>query len=202
MNPVIKKIRMLTALMALLVIVGLTGCEIDQTQAGDMPDVDVDVEADPGQLPAYDIDGPDVNVGTTTKMVKVPKVVVVMEEEEVEVPYIDVDVPGEDKMEQTIVVETEVRGEGYELDIEEAYVVGNELWVISELEAPDMFPEERPTMRISDRLVLNAPDLRVKHFIIGDKPDGFHNGQYTFINSMADIESDLMNGKRLYSIED
>ena len=143
-----RKWLCMPALVAALAIGGLTGCEIDQTREGDLPSVDVDVDADPGQLPRFDIDGPDVNVGMTTKMVKVPKVVVVMEEEEIEVPYIDVDLPDHDETERTLAVEVQVPGEGYDLDIEEATVVDGTLWVISELEGPEETPAEGPAMTV------------------------------------------------------
>lgn len=56
----------------------LAACDVDQTEEGDMPEVDVDG----GNLPEFDVEGPDVDVdtGTTT----------------VEVPTVDVDVSGPD----------------------------------------------------------------------------------------------------------
>ena len=70
-----------------------TGCSIEREQAGEMPDVDVDVE--PGQLPEYDVEGPEVEVGTEQKEVTVPEVEVTTEEKEVTVPDVDVELPGE-----------------------------------------------------------------------------------------------------------
>jgi hypothetical protein len=49
---------------------GLTACDVDQTKNGAMPDVDVNVEG--GQLPEYNVQGPDVNVGTENRTVQVP----------------------------------------------------------------------------------------------------------------------------------
>ncbi|MGB3739998.1 MAG: hypothetical protein WA948_11700 [Pontixanthobacter sp.] len=59
----------------------LAACDVDQTEEGDMPEVDVEG----GNLPEYDVEGPDVDVdtGTTT----------------VEVPTLDVDVDGPDDAE-------------------------------------------------------------------------------------------------------
>ena len=54
-------------------------CDVDKTKEGEMPDVDVNASG--GQLPEYNVEGPDVNVGTENKTV--------------EVPTVDVDVPGE-----------------------------------------------------------------------------------------------------------
>lgn len=58
-------------LVAALTIV-LYGCDIKQTQEGKLPDVDVDVKE--GQLPKYDIDGPDVDVRMKEKTIKVPDI--------------------------------------------------------------------------------------------------------------------------------
>jgi uncharacterized lipoprotein len=51
---------------------GLTACDVDKTQNGAMPDVDVNVTG--GQLPEYNVTGPDVNVGTENRTVQVPTV--------------------------------------------------------------------------------------------------------------------------------
>ena len=61
---------------------GFTACEVEQTQEGEMPEVDVNVEG--GQLPKFDVDGPDVDVDGEVEMkpLKVP------------VPKVDVDVKG------------------------------------------------------------------------------------------------------------
>ncbi len=75
----------------LLALLAFASCEVKQTEEGKLPDV----ETEPGKLPEYDVDWADVDVGTTTRTVKVPKVVVVMEEEEVNVPYIDVKMPSD-----------------------------------------------------------------------------------------------------------
>ena len=56
-------------------------CDVDQTKEGEMPDVDVNATG--GQLPEYNVTGPDVNVGTENKTVQVPTV--------------DVDVPAENE---------------------------------------------------------------------------------------------------------
>lgn len=51
----------------------LAACDVDQTEEGDMPEVNVEG----GNLPEYDVDAPDVDV--------------TMEERTVEVPVVDVD---------------------------------------------------------------------------------------------------------------
>jgi uncharacterized lipoprotein len=57
----------------------MAACDVDQTQEGNLPDVDVNATG--GQLPEFNVEGPDVNVGTENKTVQVPTV--------------DVDVPDE-----------------------------------------------------------------------------------------------------------
>jgi len=119
-------------LFILLTVVPLGACQVEQEETGSLPDVDVDVE--PGNLPEYDVQGPDVDVGVTERTVTVPRVVVVQEEETVDVPYIDVDLPGAERVERTITPEVEVPSGGYDLSIQEVYAVNNELWVVSDLE--------------------------------------------------------------------
>jgi hypothetical protein len=57
----------------------LVACDVDQTQEGNLPDVDVNATG--GQLPEFNVEGPSVNVGTENRTV--------------EVPTVDVDVPDE-----------------------------------------------------------------------------------------------------------
>ncbi len=94
-------------LMKLFVISGvalaLTACDVNKTQDGEMPDVDVeggnmpeyevtqteegempDVDVDGGELPEYEVDTADVDVEMETKEV------------EVTVPEVDVDMPEDD----------------------------------------------------------------------------------------------------------
>ena len=56
----------LTGAMAL----GLSACDVDQTEEGEMPDVDVEG----GNMPEYDVETPDVEVGTEETTVEVPTV--------------------------------------------------------------------------------------------------------------------------------
>lgn len=74
------------AFTALLAAAAVTACDVDQVREGRLPDVDVDVEA--GELPAYDVDVADVDVG--------------MEEDTIIVshPTVDVDMPDDDDDEE------------------------------------------------------------------------------------------------------
>lgn len=65
-------------LMALLAVLA-TGCRVRQTEEGNLPDVDVSAEG--GKMPEYDVDAADVDVKT--------------EKREITVPDVDVNMPGE-----------------------------------------------------------------------------------------------------------
>jgi hypothetical protein len=66
----IMKFRLLSAVFAPALLFGLAACDVDQTREGEMPDVEVEG----GQLPEYDVDAPDVRVGTDTQRVIVPDI--------------------------------------------------------------------------------------------------------------------------------
>lgn len=192
--------RILLFIAALVTGIGLTGCDVEQTEEGEMPEVDVEAEA--GNLPEYDVDWADVEVGTRTEMIEVPKVVVVMEKEEVEVPYLNLEMPeaGDTEMEErTLQVEAEVANTMKEINIVEVYAVGNELFVIASLEDTGQELQDE-TVRISDQLIINAPeDLNVRYYIIGERPEGDFNKQYRYIGDRSAIADRLQNGKQIYS---
>ena len=64
-----------------LSLVGLAACDVDQTKEAELPDVDVNASG--GQMPEFNVQGPDVDVGTKNTTV--------------EVPTLDVDLPDEGK---------------------------------------------------------------------------------------------------------
>lgn len=183
-------------LLALFLMVGFVACDIEQTEEGSLPDIDVDV--DPGNMPEYNVDWVDIDVGTRTTTITVPKVVVVMEEEEVEVPVIDFDAPDAspdwgDKEERALMVAAEVEGEAADLDIREVYVTGNNLIVLAELKSNGQDIGDQK-MRVEDRLYLNAPEnLNVRYYIMGDRPERSFNKNYKYIRSKSDIK--MMNDK-------
>lgn len=186
-------------LLSLFVLLGpLASCRVQQERAAELPEVDVSVE--PGQLPKYDIKGPDVNVGVTRRTVTVPRVIVVQEQETVQVPYIDVDVPGAQRAERTITAEVEVPSAGYDLGIQGVYAVNDELWVVSQLEEVNANAPQATT-RVADRIVINAPDMPVRHYIVGDRPSGVFNEQYEFIGNRQQIIPQLEAGRQLYTNE-
>lgn len=194
--------KKITIAIAALSLVFATSCKLDQTQEGELPDVDVDLETsvEEGQMPAYDVDWADINVGTRTETVEIPNVVVVMEETEVDVPYLDVDMPSEygDKEERTIMVEAEVDQFEHDLEIEKVYANGNNLVVVSELERGNKSIGDKK-MRISDQIKINAPDLNVKHYIIGLKPNRVFNDAYKYYENENDLDAKVSNYKVIYS---
>lgn len=60
----------------------LTACSAEVTEEGEMPEMDVEVSGDAGNLPEVDVDTADVEVGTDTVEVEVPDVDVEMPAEE------------------------------------------------------------------------------------------------------------------------
>ena len=64
------RIKALSALLAPVLALGIAACDVDQTRDGELPDVDVEG----GQLPEYDVDPADIDVGTDTQQVIVPDI--------------------------------------------------------------------------------------------------------------------------------
>ncbi|NZA27114.1 hypothetical protein H0E84_12060 [Luteimonas sp. SJ-92] len=91
MKPALIKSAALVA--AIGAALSLGACQVEQTEEGKMPEVEVDAKA--GQLPEYDVETADVEVGTRTETITVPDVDVHTEEREVEVPDVDVTMPDE-----------------------------------------------------------------------------------------------------------
>ncbi|SEL95223.1 hypothetical protein SAMN04487910_3695 [Aquimarina amphilecti] len=182
-----------------MIILLISSCDIQQKKEAKLPEVEVDIDTEAGQLPTFDVDWANVNVGTKTRTVSIPKVVVVMEEEEVEVPYIDVDMPNSgDKEELTLRVEAEVDGKEHTIDIKEIIATGNNLYVVSKLEEKEQSLGDKK-LRISDQIILNAPDLNVKHIILGEKPNRVFNDEYKYVKDINSFKSELKNAKVIFT---
>lgn len=65
------KSTIISALAVAAVATFLTGCTVDKTKEGNLPDVEVKGKT---ELPEYDVKPADVNVGTTKTEVTVPTV--------------------------------------------------------------------------------------------------------------------------------
>lgn len=85
-----KKAALPLLMSAALLTVSTTGCRVRQTQEGKMPEVEVKG----GQVPKYDVQGPQVDVKTKETQVKVPTDVdVKTEKRTVKVPEVEVKPP-------------------------------------------------------------------------------------------------------------
>jgi hypothetical protein len=73
--------RIIATTFAATAALGLAACDVEQTEEGEMPEVEGMPTVEGGDMPEYDVEGPDVDVGT--------------EEQTVEVPTVDVD-PADD----------------------------------------------------------------------------------------------------------
>ncbi len=219
-----RSLGLATATLALLALSAL-GCRVEREREGDMPDVDVDVES--GRLPDYDVHGPDVDVGTTERTVRVPKLRVDMEEERIRVPYIDVDFPddaedapadvaagppGSDRaagdsrvaarQDQTLTVALDVPDPSYDLSIEEIYLDGRELVVVSRLDGAsdaigDATAPAGSEARVSDTVVVRTPEeLAVRHYVIGPRVDAASD--YRFVGDRIEVEAELDGARLIY----
>lgn len=66
--------RIIASSLVLPFAMGLAACDVDQTQEGEMPEVEVTG----GQMPEYDVETADVDVGTKETTVEVPDVDITM----------------------------------------------------------------------------------------------------------------------------
>lgn len=77
--------------IAAFMMLAVFGCSVEQTEEGELPDVDVQVEE--GNMPEYDVETPDVDVRTEEREIEVPDVDVDTERRTVPVPDVDVEMP-------------------------------------------------------------------------------------------------------------
>lgn len=81
--------KYLSILAAPALVMGLWGCDVEQTEEGSMPEVQVEG----GNLPKYDVDAPDVDVNSKPAEVTVPNVDINTETKTIEVPDVNVTMP-------------------------------------------------------------------------------------------------------------
>ncbi len=95
-----KSSKMRFAILALFLVpllgIGLTACEVRQTEEGALPDVDVDADVEPGNLPKFDVDAAEVEIGTEERRVNLPDVDVDMKERTIPLPDVDITPPDAD----------------------------------------------------------------------------------------------------------
>lgn len=81
--------KLTTWMLALFITLfgfGMTACSVEQTEEGELPEVQVQ---DEGQLPEYDVEPEDVDIDMEERQVTVPDVNVGEENDEVEPPQGD-----------------------------------------------------------------------------------------------------------------
>lgn len=222
-----KNKSIITCTLALAPLIGFIGCDVEQTKSAEMPEVDVegdsgnlpeyevvqkeegempsvDVDVEGGQLPEYDVETADIDVGATTETMEVPKVKLVVEEEEFEVPYIDVDMPdaGGDtkagKQRTSILASVETPNPGYALKIQRVYIMDDEIAVISELTEDDIQEADGEGVA-SDGLVINTQEMEINHYVITSVEDvDGRKGDYSFASSLSEFDQDFSEGKLVY----
>ena len=100
--------------------------------------------------------------------------------------------------EKEITVKLTVPDTAWTIAIEEVHKVGKELWVISTVsQNPDIMGAQ-VISTVHATLKLTAPDLPVKHFIIGKTWNWKNEEPCTFIENLKQIEKELKSGKLLY----
>jgi hypothetical protein len=62
--------KLITSAAAGIALIGLSACDVEQTEEGEMPEVSVEG----GNMPEYDVDVPEVVVGTEERTIDVPVV--------------------------------------------------------------------------------------------------------------------------------
>lgn len=100
--------------------------------------------------------------------------------------------------EKEITVNLTVPDTTWQIAIDDVYIVGNELWVISSVsQNPDIMGAQVISI-VQASVKIAVPDLPVKHFIIGKTWAWENTEPYTFITDLKQIEKELKSGKRLY----
>jgi len=100
--------------------------------------------------------------------------------------------------EKEITVKMTVPDATWSIAIDEVYEVGDELWVVSIVsQNPDMAGAQ-VISTVQASLTIAAPDLPVKHFIVGKTWNWKNEEPYIFIKDLKQIDDQLQSGKRLY----
>jgi hypothetical protein len=64
------KSRIIGAFLAPAFALGMAACSVEQTEEGELPDVDIEA----GQMPEYDVDPVDVDVNWDTTTIRTPDI--------------------------------------------------------------------------------------------------------------------------------
>ena len=92
----VRLLALIIALVGLAVLAQMTGL-LDFDTSGSVRAPSIDVKISGGEVPKVDVDTAKVKVGVTEKTVKLPSGVDIdMQKEQVKLPEVDVDEPGDD----------------------------------------------------------------------------------------------------------
>jgi hypothetical protein len=77
------------------------------------------------------------------------------------------------------------------------YLVDKEIWVISKLKRSPKIAAQVIT-KVKDSLNLQAPNLPIKHFILGKTWRWKNKEPYTFIKNKKEILNKIKNARKLF----
>ena len=100
-------------------------------------------------------------------------------------------------IERDIGVTLKVPDTAWRIDIKEVYQIDDALIVISELSRPAGHGGQMITT-VVDTVRIAAPDLPVKHYVVGKTWNWENSEPYKFVPSRNALDADLLRGKRLY----
>ena len=97
-----------------------------------------------------------------------------------------------------ITVELTVPDAAWTIAIDEVHKVGDELWVVSTVSRDPEIMGAQVISTVRASLKLDAPDLPVKHFVMGKSWNWQNQEPYVFIRQAVQIQGDLQSGELLY----
>lgn len=105
-------------------------------------------------------------------------------------------VPGAGEHEITVTLT--VPDSAWVISIDEIHQVKDEIWVISTVSRDPNVMGAQVISIVKASVKFAAPDLPVKHFVIGKTWDWKNEEPYTFIKNLKELERELKSGKLLY----
>lgn len=106
-------------------------------------------------------------------------------------------VPQKGQSRQDIAVSLMVPDLAWRIHIDEIYIVGTELWVISMVERSEASAAQMLTT-ITDSVTVSAPSLPIKHFIVGKQWHWENPEPYVFLQARSQIKAQLKRGKKIF----
>jgi zinc protease len=100
--------------------------------------------------------------------------------------------------EREITVTLTVPDTMWAISIDKVYEVKGEIWVISTVSRSSEGMGAQVISEVKASVKLAAPDLPVKHYIIGKTWRWENKEPYTFIKNVKELERELKSGKLLY----